>query len=406
MSEVGFWLITIIMLLISIAVFIVPLYFGKDQNEIATRDTLNKALFHERMNELSHEEKEGIVQDKKELEIELKQALLDDIPEKEMNAEKKTLSFMMLFPGVLLIVGLSYFLYNVYGNYQAVTLWQEAFTRLPELSAKLMSDTEAEMTEQDMNDLILSLRTQLQKEPNDGTGWLLLGRIALSNRDILTASGAMEKAYRLMPHDTDVVIGYAQALMLTGDENNLLQSRDLLNGVIKKDQRNIQAISLLAFDAFERGAFDDAIKAWSRMIHILPSNDPRLSMLKRSIERAHAQMGTKQDKGKSVSVTISLAEGIIVPKDGVLIVSVHSAEGAPMPIAAKKLPLNQFPVTIDITDNDSMISERLLSSLSDVMVKARIDTDGNVMTKKGDWFGESLPFALGESSDILINKEH
>ncbi len=107
-----------------------------------------------------------------------------------------------------------------------------------------------------------------------------------------------------------------------------------------------------------------------------------------------------------MSVTVTLDEDVVLPEQGVLIISVHSADGAPMPIAAKRLPINQFPLTVELTDADSMIPERLMSSLPEVLVKARIDHDGNVMTKDGDWFGETLPFALGGQSQIVINQKY
>lgn len=404
MTELWFWIITALMLLIAIAIFVVPIYFGKDQNEIASRDALNKAFFRDRMQEINHEEEEGLIQNKADLAVELKQALLDDIAAEQDLPPKRPLSALMLLPGVFVLICLSYVTYNLYGSHRDVVAWQESLDRLPQLSVKLMSDSQSEMTKQEMDDLTLSLRTQLHKTPTDGQGWFLLGRVALTNRDILTAVAAMEKSYRFMPNDPDVMVGYAQALMLSGDEANVGTARQLLSKVIKKNHGNLQAFSLLAFEAFERGAFDEAIAAWSTMGKLIPADDPRRSMIERSIERAQTQMNV--GPGKTVSVMISLDSKVVIPTNGVLFVSVHSADGAPMPIAAKKLLLNQFPLKVDLNDADSMLPERLMSSLPKVLVKARIDSDGNVMTKEGDWFGESVPFNMGESSQILINQQY
>ncbi|WP_394210688.1 c-type cytochrome biogenesis protein CcmI [Enterovibrio calviensis] len=404
MTELWFWLITALMVLVSVGLFVVPIYLGKDQDEAASRDELNKAFFRDRMDELEEETEEGLVDNQSELALELQQSLLDDIPEGDKAKTQNKVSMLMLLPGVLILVGLSYSLYFLEGNQQQVVAWQETAERLPELSRRLMSDSEEPMTDQEMADLTLSLRTKLAQTPDDAMGWLLLGRIGLANRDIQTAEGAMGKAYRLMPNDNDMKLGYAQSLMLSGDETNIETARNLLRQVIKKDHGNLQALSLLAFEAFERNAYDEAIAAWSTMKQLLPENDPRISMLDRSIARAQAQVGA--GNGQSVSVTISLGEEVGTPNEGVLIVSVHSADGAPMPVAAKRLPLSSFPLNVELTDADSMIPERLMSSLPNVLVKARIDRDGNVMTKGGDWFGESQPFELGGSSQIVINQKN
>lgn len=432
MTELWFWLVTALMLLVSIAIFVIPMYVGKEQNETISRDELNKAFYQDRMDELNDETNEGLVESQQELVIELKQSLLDDIPVEQELGSKKSLSFLMLLPGILTLIILSYALYGLFGNYDKVAAWQGAYSRLPELSEKLLSDTQDTMTDQEMNDLTLSLRTKLQSTPDDGLGWLLLGRIALANRDIQTAEAAMAKAYRFMPDDADVKLGYAQSLLLTGDEANLTQARQLLRDVIRDNHANMQALSLLAFDAFEQGEFEEAVGAWSTMKQLLPKDDARIPMLERSIERAQAQgqsqgkarvsavapaiapavapaslstsIPSEQSNENGVSVTISLAPDVVLPKDAVLIVSVHTPDGERMPVAAKLLPLNSFPVQIDLTDADSMIPERLLSSLPEVRVIARIDSDGNVMTKKGDWFGQSEPFLLGDASNIVINQ--
>ncbi|MGF1765910.1 c-type cytochrome biogenesis protein CcmI [Enterovibrio makurazakiensis] len=404
MTELWFWLITALMVLVSVAIFVVPIYRGKDQDEAASRDELNKAFFRDRMDELNEEADEGLVDNQGELAVELQQSLLDDVPESKQVQTQSTVAPWMLLPGVLILVILSYALYLTTGNQQKVVHWQETAAKLPELSSRLMSDSQEPMTDQEMADLTLALRTKLSQTPDDAMGWLLLGRIGLANRDIQTAEGAMSRAYRLMPEDSDVKLGYAQSLMLSGDETNVNKARDMLREVVRVDHGNLQALSLLAFEAFERGAFDEAIAAWSTMKQLLPENDPRGVMLERSIERAQAQAGA--GNGQSVSVTISLGDEVSVPNEGVLIVSVHSADGAPMPVAAKRLPLSRFPLSVELTDADSMIPERLMSSLPNVLVKARIDSDGNVMTKDGDWYGQSQPFSLGESSQIIINQQN
>lgn len=401
MTEIHFWLIACLMMLGSALWFVYPLV-KKDktsQNEAASRDELNKALYRDRMAELAEESKEGLVDNQAELEVELKQSLLDDIPLQSVKDDDLHSQVTYVLPGLILFIGIVFGTYYFVGNQTKVSDWQETAQQLPELSARMMADAQDPMTDQEMSDMTLALRTQLQKTPDDGMGWLLLGRIALANRDIQTAEGAMAKAYRLLPTDSDVILGYAQSLMLTGDETNTQVARGLLNRLIAQDHQNLQALSLLAFEAFERGAYEEAKAAWMTMQQLLPKDDPRHAMLERSIARADVHLN--QGQGQSATVTISVPEGVRLPDEGILFVSVHSADGAPMPIAAKRLPLSQFPLKVELTDADSMIPERLLSSLSEVMFKARIDLDGNVMTKEG-WSGQSSPISLGEMTTLRL----
>ncbi|ELO1777625.1 c-type cytochrome biogenesis protein CcmI [Vibrio fluvialis] len=404
-----FWISTLILVVIACVFIAIPLIQKKANNDTVLRDELNKAFYKDRLNELQEETAEGLVDNQQDLIADLKQSLLDDIPADKQATQKSQVSTLaVLVPSVLLVVLLSYGMYAKFGNYDKVEHWQQVSADLPQLTRKLMAPQGqgVELTDQEMEDLTLSLRTRLYYQPEDSTGWLLLGRIAMANRDMQTAIGAMKHAYALEPQDGDIQLGYAQALMLSDDEMDQTQARSILQRLAKRDYVDLRVYSLLAFDAFERADYPSAIEYWGLMQKMIGPNDSRYEMLTRSIDSAKRKMGEGVVEGKSVSVTISLADNVVLPQNAVLIVSVHSADGAPMPIAAARYPLSSFPRTVVLDDNNSMMQGRKLSDLSTLMVRVRIDTDGNVSTKDGDWFGESQPVNLGEQVEVVINKQY
>ncbi|EPW3767667.1 c-type cytochrome biogenesis protein CcmI [Vibrio fluvialis] len=404
-----FWISTLILVAIACVFIAIPLIQKKANNDTALRDELNKAFYKDRLNELQEETAEGLVDNQQDLIADLKQSLLDDIPaDKQATQQSQVSTLAVLVPSVLLVVLLSYGMYAKFGNYDKVEHWQQVSADLPQLTRKLMAPQGqgVELTDQEMEDLTLSLRTRLYYQPEDSTGWLLLGRIAMANRDMQTAIGAMKHAYALEPQDGDIQLGYAQALMLSDDEMDQTQARSILQRLAKRDYVDLRVYSLLAFDAFERADYPSAIQYWGLMQKMIGPNDSRYEMLTRSIDSAKRKMGEGVVEGKSVSVTISLADNVVLPQNAVLIVSVHSADGAPMPIAAARYPLSSFPRTVVLDDNNSMMQGRKLSDLSTLMVRVRIDTDGNVSTKDGDWFGESQPVNLGEPVEVVINKQY
>ena len=399
-----FWVISALLVLIAMAVFVVPMYKGKEQDEVASRDELNKAFFKDRMDELKEESSEGLVENKDELVVELQQSLLDDVP---ANAEqtKTKVSTAMLIPGLILLVGVSFGMYMKVGSLDKVQAWNDTVARLPELSQRLMDESNP-LSDQEMEDLTLALRTRLHSNPNDATGWLLLGRIGMANRDAETAQDAMNRAYRLDPTNPEVMLSYGQTLMMIGDPAQSERARVLLRSVLRVDHTNIRALSLLAFDAFESSDFQQAINYWNMMKQLIGSDDPRAEMLDRSIARAQTQLDRGKNTATSVSVTVDLDSSVQLPEQGLVFVSVHSADGAPMPVAARRVPLSAFPFTITLDDNDSMIPERPMTSLQDMIIKARIDTDGNVMTRNGDWYGQSEVISLGGSTNVVINTKY
>ncbi|MCG9751379.1 c-type cytochrome biogenesis protein CcmI [Vibrio brasiliensis] len=402
-----FWIASVILIAIAIVMIALPFIKKKTNNDAELRDELNKAFYKDRLEELEEETDEGLVDNQQDLIDDLKQSLLDDIPaDNNKQQESNTSALAVIVPSALLVIGLSYGLYFKFGASDDVTQWQQVSANLPALSKKLMSPEGAALSDDEMADLTLALRTRLHYQPDDSTGWLLLGRIALANRDIDTAIGSMKKAYNLEPENTDVMLGYAQALMLSQDDVDQDKARKILGKLVQQDYVDLRVFSLLAFDAFERKDFPAAVRYWSIMQQMIGPEDSRYEMLSRSIENAQKQMGQQVGTGKSVAVSISLGEQVNADPNSSLIVSVHTADGSPMPVAAARYPLGTFPRTVVLDDGNSMLQDRKLSSLDSLMVRVRIDSDGNVATKQGDWFGESEAVKMGEPVEVMINNQY
>ncbi|CAK1697025.1 MULTISPECIES: c-type cytochrome biogenesis protein CcmI [Vibrio] len=403
-----FWISTIILSLAAIFLIVLPFINKKANNDEMLRDELNKAFYKDRLVELEVEAEEGLVDNQQELIDDLKQSLLDDVPAQEEMKKTQISTVGVVVPSIILVVVVTYGMYFKFGALDKVQHWQEVSSNLPELSKKLMSSEGGALTDDELEDLTLALRTRLHYQPKDSTGWLLLGRIALANRDAETAKDSMERAYKLEPKNEDVQLGFAQALMLSPDEADQNQARLILSRLIQNDYVDLRVFSLLAFDAFERQDYPGAVKYWSIMQQMIGPQDSRYEMLSRSIESAQKKMGDNMgvDQGKTVAVTLDLSADVNADPNSVLIVSVHRADGSPMPIAAARYPLGTFPRTVVLDDGNSMLEGQELSSLETLMVRARLDTDGNVSTREGDWYGESEVVELGAPVTIDINKQY
>ncbi|QPK03739.1 c-type cytochrome biogenesis protein CcmI [Vibrio kanaloae] len=403
-----FWISTIILSLAAILLIVLPFINKKANNDEMLRDELNKAFYKDRLVELEVEAEEGLVDNQQELIADLKQSLLDDVPAQEEMKKTQISTLGVVVPSIILVVVVTYGMYFKFGALDKVQHWQEVSSNLPELSKKLMSSEGGALTDDELEDLTLALRTRLHYQPKDSTGWLLLGRIALANRDAETAKDSMERAYKLEPKNEDVQLGFAQALMLSPDEADQNQARLILSRLIQNDYVDLRVFSLLAFDAFERQDYPGAVKYWSIMQQMIGPQDSRYEMLSRSIESAQKKMGNAMgvDQGKSVAVTLEISGDVNADPNSVLVVSIHRADGSPMPVAAARYPLGTFPRTVVLDDGNSMLEGQKLSSLETLMVRARLDTDGNVSTRDGDWYGESEVVELGAPVTIDINKQY
>ncbi|WP_429167441.1 c-type cytochrome biogenesis protein CcmI [Aeromonas rivipollensis] len=418
----AFWIVIAALLVLASLALILPLWRGEGRQSIS-RSALNKQLYRQRLLEIGEEREQGILAEESESLVELQRSLLDDIPDVEQSARGG--KSLIWIPGVLVLVVVSLGLYYQLGAWQEVSRWQDASSRLGELSNRILVERDSEVTEQDLLDFTLGLRTRLKEEPNDYRGWLLLGRLTLDGNDPEMAREALERAYSLAPQKAMVAVPYAQALMMTGEE---ARADQLLQAAIAQDPANIEARSVHAFMALQKEDFQTALVRWRAMLPLLEKGSTRHAMVERSIEYAEQQLRQRgiavtaapaaqagQGSAQIVAVKegeyplhITLAPGIQLPEDAHLFVFAVIPNGPPMPIAVKRIPGPQLPLTLSLGDGDAMIEGSKLAAYPELQFKARLSRGGNVMNKEGAFEGVSVtvPTTSIPTAPIDIRIDH
>ncbi|MBA2080294.1 c-type cytochrome biogenesis protein CcmI [Aeromonas veronii] len=418
----AFWIVIAGLLVLVSLALVVPLWRGEGKQSIS-RSALNKQLYRQRLLEIGEEREQGVLAEESDSLVELQRSLLDDIPDVEQTARSG--KSLIWIPGVLVLLVVSLGLYYKLGSWQEVSRWQDASSRLGELSNRILVERDAKVTEQDLLDFTLALRTRLKDEPNDYRGWLLLGRLALDGNDPEMASEALERAYTLAPQKSLVAVPYAQALMMTGDE---AQADALLQAAIAQDPDNIEARSVYAFMALQKEDFQTALARWQAMLPLMEKGTPRYVMVERSMEYARAQLKqrgievTNSGAAKAGAVEgqplavkegefpihVTLAAGIQMPEDAHLFVFAVVPNGPPMPIAVKRIAGPTLPVTLSLGDGDAMMEGSKLAAYPELQFKARLSHGGNVMNKEGAFEGVSVPVKTAEipAAPIDIRIDH
>ncbi|MCS0542130.1 c-type cytochrome biogenesis protein CcmI [Aeromonas veronii] len=418
----AFWIVIAGLLVLVSLALVVPLWRGEGKQSIS-RSALNKQLYRQRLLEIGEEREQGVLAEESDSLVELQRSLLDDIPDVEQTARSG--KSLIWIPGVLVLLVVSLGLYYKLGAWQEVSRWQDASSRLGELSNRILVERDAKVTEQDLLDFTLALRTRLKDEPNDYRGWLLLGRLALDGNDPEMASEALERAYTLAPQKSLVAVPYAQALMMTGDE---AQADALLQAAIAQDPDNIEARSVYAFMALQKEDFQTALSRWQAMLPLMEKGTPRYVMVERSMEYARAQLKqrgievTNSGAAKAGAVEgqplaakegefpihVTLAAGIQMPEDAHLFVFAVVPNGPPMPIAVKRIAGPTLPVTLSLGDGDAMMEGSKLAAYPELQFKARLSRGGNVMNKEGAFEGVSVSVKTAEipAAPIDIRIDH
>ncbi|CAI0724752.1 c-type cytochrome biogenesis protein CcmI [Serratia grimesii] len=400
----AFWLIIIVLLVGAAALLVVPAMRHSGKSTAASRDALNKAFYQDRLHELEQDEEQGVVAERTELVKELQQNLLNDIPGQQ-EAQAKPINRWALVPGVALLIVVTLGFYLKTGGLAQVLDWQQVEAQMPELRARVANERAQPLSMEEIARLGLGLRTALQQDDRNINDWMMLGRVGMALNNATTATQAFAHAYQLDPNSLEVRLGYAEVLTRSNDPEDNKQATQMLRKMIAEDHTNLRVLSLLAFNSFEQGDFKQAIGAWQVMLKLLPANDQRAEVIKRSIEQAKTQAGGETVK-LAVNVTLSPQATNALPQQGTLVISVTDGTN-PVPVAVKQLPLSRFPLSFSLDDSNAMMPERLLSAQHQVKVRVRISQDGLATPQAGDWFGESAlqNFSGKEQIDVQINKQ-
>jgi len=84
-----------------------------------------------------------------------------------------------------------------------------------------------------------------------------------------------------------------------------------------------------------------------------------------------------------------LSEGLAAqtPPGSTLFVFARTPSGPPMPVAAERLPLGNWPTRVVLDDSKSMLAGRVISAQGELEIVARISASGTAQASPGDWEG-------------------
>lgn len=394
-----FWIASGLLTLLLALVIILPLTRGRAESS-HSRNQLNTQLYRQRLQELEQDRDQGLLEEGESAAQELQKSLLDDVVTETPQQYRR--GVWLWLPAVLIVVVVAYAGYWQLGAYRNVVQWQDNAARLGELSRKVLIDQNAEVTEQDMKDLIQSLRTKLHQNGDDFRGWLLLGRLTLEMGDGETARDALEKALKLTDTPDAVIVPYAEALTMTGEA---LRAENMIKQVLAKDPDNLEAWSVFAFMAVQQDNLTAAIARWQQILQRMSPDNPRYAMIERSVAFAERRL-TETDNapvtGPRFEVEVNAASAVPYHPGAVLFVYAVDAQGGEMPLVARRIERPSFPLTITLSNADAMVASNNLSGRDSVVIKARIAPSGNVTDTTDAWEGRSGVLSTDEDSQLSI----
>lgn len=149
----------------------------------------------------------------------------------------------------------------------------------------------------DFNVMAAKLATKLEKNPNDGEGWALLGRSYVELKKHKEAVPAFEKAIAIIPEDPQLLADYVDARAVTQGHQLDEKSAELISKALILDPNLPKTLMLAGTLAFDQAEYKKAIEIWEHLHSTLKGSEATPELLNEitmNIASAHAQLAKKK----------------------------------------------------------------------------------------------------------------
>lgn len=143
-----------------------------------------------------------------------------------------------------------------------------------------------QMGQAQIEGMVQRLAERLQKDPDDAAGWRMLVRSYETLNRFDDAVLAWQRLFQLMPPDADQLTEYAVTLGMARGQRLAGEPEQVLEEVLKRDPRHVQALALAGSAAYERHDYDRAIQRWQQLLRTVPPDDEVRARITAQIDKA------------------------------------------------------------------------------------------------------------------------
>lgn len=263
---------------------------------------------------------------------------------------------------------------------------------------------------QQVESLLPKLEARLQAQPNDPTGWDMLGKSYMALERYAEAANVYAQLAKLQPDKAQVFADYADAQAMAQGQTLTGKPSELIAQALKLDPANGKALYLAGFAAQEAGKPKLAIAHWEKLLAQLPPDSEGASVLRQNLAQlkpASAEAAAAPNDA-TVSGQVRLAASLISnagPQDTVFIFA-RAVTGSKIPLAMLRVQVKDLPVNFKLDDSMAMSPQMKLSTVSEVVIVARVSKNGTAMAQPGDLEGTSAPVKIGAKNvAVEISKQ-
>jgi cytochrome c-type biogenesis protein CcmH len=278
-----FWLIAAALILVGVAVVAIPLLRGAPSKSTPSGDQMNVLVFQDHLAELEADVESGILsadqfeQGRLELERRLLEETSSRPDEDRPQHPSQHRRGLALFLG-LCLPALTFALYAQLGRIDLLS--GSPPVAAPE-APHPVSDTA-------IGQLVETLANRLAVEPNDPRGWMMLGRSYAALKEYPKAVDAYRRARVLVGDQPDLLVAYADALLMASDGRFDPQTVTLIERALEVDAKHVKALWLAGTIAHQQGDYAKALEIWERLAAQAPEGSDLARTMAANIAEARA----------------------------------------------------------------------------------------------------------------------
>ncbi len=273
------------------------------------------------------------------------------------------------------------------------------------------------ITPQQVEMMIGKLAARLKNSPDDGEGWVMLGRSYAVLERFSEAAAAYAQAAARIPGDAQLLADYADILGMSQGRRLSGEPQKLVQRALAIDPDNPKALALAGTAAFENKQYAIAVKHWQKLIHVLPAGAEIANGVQGSIAEAQALAGAatpgtrKQTESAKAAAPVARVGGSIqiagtlkakaAPDDTVFIFA-RAVDGPPAPLAVLRKRVADLPMQFVLDGSMAMAPGMNLSRFSNVIIGARISKSGTATRQAGDLEGFSKSIKVGATDATVV----
>lgn len=268
--------------------------------------------------------------------------------------------------------------------------------------------------EPELDEMVASLAARLQQNPDDLSGWQMLGRSYFNLRNFPGAIEAFEKAVELESGQNGQTLTELGEAVLYNDQTSIVgRAGDLFENALALSPHNPKALFYGGMTAIQRGDKELGANRWEALLATSPPPNVQEILRQqiaelRGVSPASAPEAVVDATSAGINVNISLGESAKaanLPDTTVFVIVRDPLQPSP-PIAAVRIRLAELPTAISVGDSDAMVPGRVPSGFDRLEVLARVSLTGQPMATTGDWFGDAVIETAGINNvQIIIDQQ-